>query len=269
MLPCANCRSMDFREEHSSGSVICMGCGLVQSEILFLDYGYQESYDVAGGFDVNTARTAFSREAVRTVHKNTQSLPYKRQTYFNERLSQWQCNEPRIPEEDMAAIKQLWDSYAKVAWPDTWAHKPPKERIGAVLTTLDSDLVKDGHRPRFVRVYYEKWLTIRAALTGYRSWGEYASPRLIHALQRDFDRLQSSYDVRYRERFKRHSMISYNFIIRRLLELRGCHHMIEDFPPLKTTAKQKLLTRVWRDVCADLGWPYVNHDHIVFPDMVK
>ena len=270
ILPCRNCRCLDFVEDFARGDSICCGCGCV-ADVIVMDA--RPEYDGSTGFDVEIPPVrpqipGVDRYAFQKIHKS-KSADYKRITYAGEKLSQWRELEPDIPPHDSRRIADKWEQLAPIEWPNDYKTVCGKDRIRVVLAALDKELRQ--HRAdasvRFIRCYLEKWLTIRHRLIGQRSTGTYADDSLVDILKCQFSEIQGPFDKFIRERCGRHSLLNYNFIFRRLLDLNGCSWMAEDFPPLKTTTKQKRLIEMWREICKHLKWPYVNSDERIFPDM--
>jgi hypothetical protein len=97
------------------------------------------------------------------------SAPYKRRTYFSERLSQWQSREPSIENIDFKEIQALYDEYTggksqlwKLMSEDNPWRKVPiwqldreftKEDCRTLLWEIDRRRAKHGERPYFVKKY--------------------------------------------------------------------------------------------------------------------
>ena len=261
--PCRNCGECLFVEDYARGDIICQSCGCVDDVLVVDTRGYQPAVTTEVVTQAPVVPPRF-RRASRVVHSQNCSLPYKRITYFNERLTQWTGHEPEIPLADAEAIVKHWKRWAPCAYPADWQYKCDKGRIRAVLNDLDTIAVKSGEPKRFVQKYLEKWLTIRTVLVRVPSTGKYATEELLQHLREQFVRLQGPFDRIVKDRIGRHSLLNYNFIIRRLLDLNGASWMGVDFPPLKTTAKRQRLIEMWKMICDALEWPYINNDHLVF-----
>lgn len=260
LLPCRSCRSVDFVEDFARGDSICGNCGCC-AESLFIDdrklLAFGDEHIPAQAFVPDRpTKSHISRETFAAVHR-AKNLPYKRATYFAERISQWIGTEPVIPNHD---LKPIWLR----RWPKGSKRTCTKQEIRAILADIDTELVSSGQRPRFIRKYLEKWLSIREYLTGDFSTGRYCSPDLAATLKYMFNLIQQPFDTYVREQVGRHNFLNYNFIIRRLLDLNMCSWMAKDFPPLKTTTKQERLIEMWQVVCTKLNWPYINSDGVNF-----
>lgn len=76
--------------------------------------------------------------------------------------------------------------------------------------------------------------------------------------------LQVPFTLRVQKKGARYSMISYNFIFRRLFDLLGLSWLGVDFPPLKNEGKRRKLIAFWVRMTTFLRWPYVNSDAELF-----
>lgn len=192
-------------------------------------------------------------------------MPYKRVTYFRELLSQWDLRAPPIPEEDEDAIFKWWDKHGR-ATEEQWADPIlAKKLVRTILAALDAKLRKRGERPRFIRKYYEKWLTLRKHIGGYSSHSKWLTSEERNLLLYMFERAERIFEDQVKRRAGRHSFLNYNFVVRRLLEMINWRDAIVDWPPLKTQSKQRFLVKWWRAICDEANWPYVNSDRQAFP----
>lgn len=262
MNACTNCGNFDFLDDVPSGNILCATCGLVQ-DILFSDARpYSEIFDCYGGkkpriLEKNTPLLGNGLPRLDYVHY---SAPYAEGTYLNERIAQWRLVEPPIPTKDWRAIERAFKKLHGSVQPDTIS----KDEIRRILADIDAQRVARGKKRRFIRKYLEKWLSIRANLTGHKSRGVYAPSWLVNNIRERFAQLL----VPFKKLVKgngRYSVINLNFTFRRLLDLEGMSWYAVDFPPLKTPAKRKKLVYMWVDCCKQTGWPYINTDQITFP----
>jgi len=223
-------------------------------------------------FDAQGHRIAYIRgkqsdrlgNGLPNLAQSSASALYTHPTYLNERLGQWRQLEPPISLKDRGAIMYAyWGSSQRPAIENLTTTKAEIRRL---LVALDKQRVARGKKPRFIRKYLEKWLTIRYILTGHASRGTVAPDWLVREIQTRFERNLASFktDIKGRGRY---SIINLNFVIRRILDLVGMRWYAVDFPPLKTESKRKRLVQMWVTVCRCTGWPYINSDQITFPDM--
>lgn len=189
------------------------------------------------------------------------SAPYRRETYFAERISQWRGHEPAIPDDDFSLIKaRYWEFTGQ--WPSPkqrWArnHVLSKDDCRALLWDLDNERASYTY---FVKKYLEKFLSIRYMLTGHGSRGRKVSDGFVHKLKVLFSRLQPAFAHTVRASRERYSFVNYNFCFRRLFDLLGKPYLARDFPPLKSRKKREDIIFLWLKLIKYLKWPYINSD---------
>lgn len=119
---CGNCGNTSYIVDYERGQYTCDGCGCVDpAPLMVACTSFKERYDCQGTLihDAPLSETfrygAFTETAADTMAiaanqkmlaKN--SAQYKRDTYANELISQWQLREPDISHEDWNAINELW-----------------------------------------------------------------------------------------------------------------------------------------------------------------
>lgn len=117
---CRNCDGVDFVFDYRTGDVACATCGCCADVVLSVaGASFKESktalgnpngrvrvYETApiGAFVLSVAD---AKAALRNACSN--SPPYRRETYWSERCSQWQMREPEIDEQHMRIIRERWD----------------------------------------------------------------------------------------------------------------------------------------------------------------
>ncbi len=269
---CRNCGGDDLREDFEHGDIVCYGCGCCAATIICdaPSFGDVAANPLLAGGATRSSLQAGGNTAV----AGTRSAPYQRKTYFNERLSQWQRQEPAVSEDDQLVIIKCWNKWAPVTWPKDWNDKlaTTKERISAVLEYIDRKRRRKQLRPYFKTKYLEKWISIRHWFTRLESTGAFVDGEDIAWIKSQFLRVERVFNQNIRGRGTsagRRSFLNYNFVARRLLEMRGAHYAICDWPPLKTVAKQRSLITMWRLICRHLNWPYINTDAEVFPNAIS
>lgn len=129
---------------------------------------YKELYDCSGNRAwraplVEAVRAGTYSETVADVHaqqrEQATSAPYKRGTYFAERISQWRGLEPSIPEDDFKEIERLYYRYV-----DRWGLHPEnkrwelghclsKEDTRQLLWEIDRERQRRSVKPYFVKKY--------------------------------------------------------------------------------------------------------------------
>ena len=266
---CDNCGRFNFVEDFGRGDILCGDCGLVADRIFCFAPSYSSTHDAHGNRTAALAPAGKRPRAYHGVFKGPTSTPYKRGTYFNEKLAQYRQLEPEIPEKDADKIykryRELNESTFKL---ERWYGEPNKEHIRQVLGSIDADRKANGKKPRFVRVYLERWRTLRCDLCGVKSDGCYVSETNVRHMRRMFQQVEWAFkQICDEQGHGRISFINYDFVMRRLLELFGIGWAAGDLHPLKTRNKQARLVRWWAHICRHLKIPYINRDAERFPDV--
>ena len=173
---CANCGATDYIFDYRTGDVCCAECGCCCDVRLDVACGsYKESKDSLGNPDgsVRVYETApvgafvlsvaDAKAALRNACSN--SPPYRRETYWSERCSQWQMREPEIERDHMEIIRRQWDrmrgrfALNGVNFDGTLArwsrhHILDKEDCRELLWTIDKSI---GGKPIFVKRYLVRY----------------------------------------------------------------------------------------------------------------
>jgi hypothetical protein len=277
--PCAICRNLLFFDDTERATSICSNCGCVQSDFQ-LDGNDYHALDNARVGDVNAAPFKRRRKRAYASLENNyddphyvgpfrpKSPPYKRATYFNELLSQWRCVEPAIERSDWSSV---YDAFITSGFAYL-----NKSRVRTLLTNCDNDVVKhlistgeSEERAKrccwFGKKYYEKWRTIRERLVGKLSTGRFLPLDVVRRLRMRFAELQPAFEEWRGGR--KVSLSNYPFIFRRLLDLEGQSWRNVDWPPSLTIAKQRKVISLWLFICGRTGWPYINTDSAIFPNV--
>ncbi len=292
---CGNCGCADFLVDEHRGTYTCEECGCVDSApILKATGAYKESFDCTG----TRRHTAPVFESVVSgVYHTTAALdmaqsrprgnspPYRRETYWSERISQWRLQEPDFVEGDSQRIEEKWQQlsgyfggierharFANVNWErgvDGAMRTVPrfvldKEDCRAILWSIDSDIETAGGKPTFVKRYLEKFLTIRKNLCGVTSYGYGVSDEFVEWLKTMFRQLQNPFEDIVRRSKVRYSFINYNFLFRRFFDLAGVSHYGRDFPPLKSKKKREDIILLYLKLISVTKWPYLNNDGALF-----
>lgn len=252
---CDNCHSINrFHYDYQRGDIICTSCGCVHSPIYVVAHSYDTVFDgdncLRAGAPIGEFFTRGQCGEEVPLATDTKRSSYKRSTYFAERLSQWRQLEPAIDEYD---FEEIFREYLDADYNSSYCLT--KEDIRQFLRRIDT---RYGGK-RFVTKYLEKWLTIRSRLCGVDSYGVNAPPELDETLKARFEEVHRT-ALRLGQRDKRISLISYNFIIRRIFDLIGCSRYGLDFPPLKNHSKRVELVGHWMAYISFLNWPYINSD---------
>lgn len=252
---CPSCDSHGpFHSDYERGDIICSSCGCVVAPIMVVTHSYNSVFDRDGCIKTGAPLgEAFVRgecgEEVPLAPTHSRS-GYKRSTYFAERISQWRQREPAIEQYD---FEEIWRQHDRSGHPETYCLT--KEDIRQYLRNIDR---RNGGKT-FVTKYLEKWLTIRFRLCGVASFGVSARDTLDFDLKSKFEQVHRT-ALQLGRHDRRISLISYNFIFRRIFDLLGVSDYGLDFPPLKNHNKRVELVGHWLAYIKFLNWPYLNSD---------
>ncbi len=116
---CGNCGCSSFVLDYERGDAYCEECGCCDEARLQKDAaGFKETHDEHGGLLVgacvyetgSSGATVTDAATERAVASKTRhnSPPYRRATYWSERISQWRMVEPNIDAADLQLISDKW-----------------------------------------------------------------------------------------------------------------------------------------------------------------
>lgn len=192
---CENCGERDYCIDFASGTSTCVACGCVDRDgtVMVVALGYSETHGENGERDVDAPeeepleRAVFVESVEDTIARQPRgkyrgianklrdrekwrlgnSAPYKRETYFSERVSQWRHNEPDICLEDTRAINRMfqrftcqgglrhdtvrWDGYVTGEGQFKLVRPMTKEDCRTLLASCDA--YQSHAAPRFVKKY--------------------------------------------------------------------------------------------------------------------
>ena len=293
---CSNCECLDWVVDYHSGFSACAECGCCDSDrILVCTQSYKATFaddgnrlvgaGVSESYPNGAIVTTMAAELATILRCNSNSPPYKRQTYFSERISQWRMLEPEISATDMQQITDEWHTLtgrydrssepvfigAEWYWDSDWQQRCDyvlnrdqcRQLLWGIDTEIQRPLGESGkpiNKPYFVKKYLEKFFSIRHKLCGVSSYGAKASGELLIFLRDMFARLQVPFETIVRVMGERYSFPNYNFCMRRLFDLYGVPHYCTDFPPLKSKKKREEIVLMWLRLVTFLRWPYINSD---------
>jgi hypothetical protein len=285
---CLNCGSADFICDEQAGLYVCSDCGCCCDVVRVEAPTYKQLFGAFGelsegvcaeslvghsyAVDVIEARRRAKRQRI-----SSNSAPYRRSTYFAERVSQWRELEPAIDDDDWDEIAHHWSRLSgnwmsrRRRWPQDAQYKifatdhvMDRADCRLLLRQLDEKLIANEQRPRYVRKYLEKFLSIRHMLCGVPSTGIMVDEELVTDMKILFDQLQRPFN-QARQAIARFSFVNYNFVFRRIFDYLGVgSYYARDFPPLKSRKKREDIIALWRRVLFFAQWPYINSDPQVF-----
>lgn len=172
---------------------------------------------------------------------------YQAKFHFNERMSQWCCSEPLIPDNDVEIIMDACAKYEK-----SGNKVDSKRDIQRILRSIGR---------QFSKKYLEKWLSI---LRKYNKKNYFPIPsnRLVDCLRSNFNHVLGPFE-NTKPKTRKH-LPNYNYIIRQLLyivdpEYEKTYKFC--FPLLQSKKKIEALDQLWLPICNHNNWPYQAMAH--------
>lgn len=204
----SECVHTNVYHDEREGDTVCVDCGLVVAE-----------------------NALSKREYLVATHTTKHKSVYRRIHHFNERINQWMCQDPPVPNELIAQIK-----------PELLANLPVnKTKIRAVL-----------HKYSGVK-YIERWLQIYCRVTGH------VVPTPGYMVREAMKQMFILHEAAF-EACKppgRKCIINYNLLFVRMLQLLNLSEHYKYFPMLKSKAKVRHLDGVWQNMCKQMGVAYL------------
>ena len=120
---CRNCGCNDYIVDYQRGSYTCAECACIDLEqVMVNDVGFKASHDLHGARLPQAANNepipygpfsgnVFDDKMESIQARRNNSPPYRRETYFAERISQWRMLEPEIDPADFREIEQEYLRY--------------------------------------------------------------------------------------------------------------------------------------------------------------
>ena len=171
------------------------------------------------------------------THEPVQVFTYKRKTHFKEWITQLQAKEyTAIPEELIMSIKM----------------ELKKERITDVKY-ITHDKIRQYVRKLNYNKYFEHIPYIIKILTNGNDFK--IDTYLENKLMSMFDEIQEPFE-RHKPK-DRKNFLSYSFVLYKFSALLGRNDLLKFFPLLKSREKLFEQERIFRLICADLGWEYI------------
>lgn len=167
------------------------------------------------------------RDGVQMLSKSV----YKRRHHFKERVLQFMGMDRYVPKRVLDAAR------ASITPPVT------KTKIRAYLRTTKN------------QKFIENWIQIYCYVTGTPSPGVVMRPEEVEWLYSMFLHIENAFN--HVKPVHRKSMLNYNFLFVRLLQIIGRKELIQWFPQLKSRAKTKQLDAIWQDICVHTQLPFL------------
>jgi hypothetical protein len=155
---------------------------------------------------------------------------YKRRHHFNERLVQLMCQDRVVPPKLLERAKrEIMPPYSKT-------------KIRVFL------------RKERMQRYIENWIQVYCYLQNIPPPGKVLNCHEVLWLNDTFLQVESSF-LKVKPA-TRSSMLNYNFIFVRLLQMLGHKSLLQWFPQLKSRAKTRVLDKIWHDITVHMDLPY-------------
>ena len=249
---CAQCNSVDCMEVASAHEIVCTKCGASVDASMMADvhmsYGIRSMVDNNQSSWVrnNGTNAAASQQNYATaigidgdsklgVYLPQASTGYKRISHFMERLAQLQGRERITYPEDLMTALRTQITMLRL---DAQQITPQIVRF----------LLKKLRKPQF----FENCNSLANVLGGFEL--PVLSDELRDKLRVMFLMIQQPFDECSPP--GRKNFLSYNFIVRKFLEILEQDHLLSFFPSLKSRDKNVEQELVWQHMCKKLNWPY-------------
>ena len=156
---------------------------------------------------------------------------YKRRHHFNERLLQFMGLDRVVPDQILFNAKKFI--------------QPPYNK-----TKIRFFLRSNG-----LQRYIENWIQVYCFLQGIPAPGLTLGPQEVRWLESMFLHIEAAFE-KTKPR-SRSSMLNYNFVFVRLLQIMDRKDLIQWFPQLKSRAKTKALDAMWVDIAKNMQLPHL------------
>ncbi len=161
---CGNCGGVVFATNAAAGDVYCIACGGIDERLLVDAPTFDELFDAYGNLRqfrpkaaVFDAGAHYESVGAAQPLRSSNSAPYRRATYWAERISQWRQNEPPIADDDWQAISHAYIAFTSDGplGDKKWelSYVLCKDDIRELLRSCDKQLEARNVRTRYVRRY--------------------------------------------------------------------------------------------------------------------
>lgn len=163
---------------------------------------------------------------------------YRRRHHFNERLAQWLVTTRRVPYDVVEGVR---------------LHILNSSDGADVPLDINKTKIRAALRSMKLAKYIENWVEIYCDLSD-RPYPQVDS-EILERIREHFLAIENAFEKNKPE--GRKCILSYNYIICRILQIYGLTEHLKFFPPLKSRAKLKYLDNVWAQMTRTLGLPYI------------
>ena len=160
---------------------------------------------------------------------------YRRKHHFNERLSQWLITTRRVDNETVLKVKELI------------------EMDGHLRTTVTKTRIRHALRQLGLAKHIENWIEIHCEIT--KRPYPVIEGCTLERIREHFLQIETAFEKHRPE--GRKCILSYNFIMSRILQVYNLTDHLKWFPPLKSRAKLKQLDVTWQHMARHMGLPSI------------
>lgn len=204
-----------------------MSFGLIDSELVCENCGYTE--DII----INSEKSSY-----KDPPREVSYFAYKRINHFNEWLAQFQAKESTEIGEEI--YKDIFDEISKNVNLDIQTVKPKQ---------MKSILKKLGHNK-----YYEHIPHIINVMSGKKA------PSLSRKEEEQLRTLFKEIQIPFSNNCpaSRKNFLSYSYVLHKFCELLEYDYLLPYFPLLKSREKLLQQDQIWKLICADLCWQFIE-----------
>ncbi len=204
-----------------------MSFGLIDSELVCEKCGYTE--DII----INSEKSSY-----KDPPREVSYFAYKRINHFNEWLAQFQAKESTEIGEEI--YKDIFDEISKNVNLDIQTVKPKQ---------MKSILKKLGHNK-----YYEHIPHIINVMSGKKA------PSLSRKEEEQLRTLFKEIQIPFSNNCPQHrkNFLSYSYVLHKFCELLEYDYLLPYFPLLKSREKLLQQDQIWKLICNDLSWQFIE-----------
>jgi hypothetical protein len=215
---CSECGGSQFRIHEREASRTCAQCGLTEADM-----------------DSWLHNLSYNEEITRI---RTSSYAYKKINHFAEWLASVQAKEKTtIPDEVLDALRA---EYKKI-------------RV-TTASQITASRTKEFLKKLKMTKYYEHVHYITELLSGIPPVS--IPPDLEERLKLMFHEIQEPWEKT--KPADRSNFFSYSYVLHKFCELLGEDEYLPLFPLLKSSQKLYQQDKMWKSVCAELGWEFIS-----------
>jgi len=200
---------------------------LTNSELICKSCGYTET------IIINSEKTSY-----KDPPREVSYFAYKRINHFNEWLAQFQAKEStEIPDNVYRDI-----------------HSEIEKNINLAYKTITRDQVRGILKKLGYNKYYEHIPHIINILTGKKAPS--LTSKEEDQLRSLFKEIQTPFANNCPE--DRKNFLSYSYVLHKLCELLEYDYLLPNFPLLKSREKLLQQDKIWKCICNDLRWQFIQ-----------